>query len=247
MEQYNIDGTIYDKEDMLEMIHYYQSHHQVPTEMKHEIVKYLPYYRTLNKTLYKDKEAYYQRFCSQPISYNEFYNFIKDKLMFGYIFTPKVNGFYLIQLMGYNNTTVYDFNVLNNQLSVIRNNMPHTDFDVKKYVNKDSYYDMISSYYILKQRDCDYDDYIKNRLVKDMDQFSTDIPSTDIASYLYNLEKFIYDMTGKGYNFNASLADNMGYIKINPLNKYHFIMRPDQYDTSYKELLANLQNQLQKN
>ena len=84
-------------------------------------------------------------------------------------------------------------------------------------------------------------------MLKDLYRFNVDIPSTDIISYLYNLEKFIYTFTGKGYNFTKSFADNMTYITFTPLNKYqNLMMRPNQCDTSYKNLLKNLDTLLEK-
>lgn len=96
-------------------------------------------------------EAYDERFCNQPISYKEFLNIMEGRLRSVYIFTPKDNGFYLIVFEGFGIVEIFNFQTINDTLSITNNEVKIDDFDVIKYVNKNSYYDMITSYRIFQQ------------------------------------------------------------------------------------------------
>ena len=221
---------------------------QLPPEMKYEIVKYSPLYRTLNRSLHQDTAAYYERFCSRSISFKEFYKFLDNNVTFSYIFTPKNDGFYLIQIMGaFNIVKIYDFLILNKTLYVIMDETNLEEFNQHKYMNKNSYYDMLTSLHILHQRDCHHENYIRNQLLKDIRKFSIDIPTTDITSFMYNVEKFIYFFTGDGYNVAKYFVTSFTHYKFNDLGLLKLKVYQNLYfDINYDKLLDVLDERIEQ-
>ena len=214
--------------------------HTLPTEIKYEILKNKPYYRRINKTLHQDKKTHQERFCTQPISYIEFYQFIKYRTDFGYIFTPKTNGFYVIRMMGmgFDKVKIFDFTMLNHKLSVTISEITNEDFNPDIYMTPDSYYDIFSSLLILSQRDCPQDN-IKNKILIDMRRFSKDLPSTDIHSYMYNVEKYIYYHVASGYNLTKDFAKDFTNHVFGNLRSFYNI---NHFDITYEKLLNALED-----
>ena len=84
--------------------------------------------------------------------------------MFGYIFTSKINGFYVTRMMGFNKVTIFDFEIINHKLSTLISETTFAEFDVNLYITS-------QTYYILKQRDCDQPNYVINQVMKDISRF----------------------------------------------------------------------------
>ena len=225
-----------------------ERYNQLPTDMKYEIVKYSPLYRTLNKSLHQDTTAYYARFCSQSINFKEFSKILYGKSDFSYIFTPKIDGFYVIQIIGaFNIVKIYDFLILNNTLYVIMDETDLEEFDTNKYMNKNSYYDMLTSLHILHQRDCHYPNYIRNQILKDIDKFSEDISTTDITSFMYNIEKFIYFFTADGYNVTKNFVTTFTDYKFNDIGLLKLkIYQNLHFDITYDKLLDVLDERIEQ-
>jgi hypothetical protein len=175
---------------------------ELPKDMKYEIVKNLSFYRTLNKELHKDTSSYYEKFCNKPITINEFKKYIESGEE-GYLITPKDNELYIIYVTHRNvpTSTAYIYHIKQtNRLITHSKRINYEDFNINDYINTDSYYDMITTFYILEKRDCHQDDYIMTQLMKNINQFSNDIPTTNINQFLYNVEKYMYEKLSTGYN-----------------------------------------------
>lgn len=199
-------------------------YHDLPKDMKYEIVKNLSFYRTLNKELYQDKAAY-EKFCQLPISIKE----LKDYTINVYMFTPLKNGLNIIRIND-NYVYVYTLTTLNlvKRLNVAFNRIPYKQFNPSLYINKDTYYDMITTYYILSDRDCDEKLNIQY-IMKNIIQFKNDVVSDDMDKYLYNIEKYFYH--------KASTSNTITLTDFTKnINK--------QYDLKFDEMEKDLMNQL---
>ena len=244
--EYNIDGQNYTEEELKNMINFYNNVNTLPMDTKQEIVKYLPYYRTLNTSLYKDTQAYDERFCSQPISFKEFNNYIlKEKNPNAYLFTPKENELCVIKINNLDNVYVYRFRIVNHKWMVGMFSISYINFkkDINVYINDNTYYDMINSYYIYQARDCQRGNYIENQLLKDIQQFA-DIPTVDVKKFLYNIEKYIYHSvsTGNAFNLNdLSIIDEFTFDRNGLPNKN---INYQAYDLDYAEYKKSLLQQI---
>lgn len=199
-------------------------YHDLPKDMKYEIVKNLSFYRTLNKELYQDKAAY-EKFCQLPISINE----LKDYTTNVYMFTPLKNGLNIIRIND-NYVYVYTLTTLNlvKRLNVSFNRIPYERFNPSLYINKDTYYDMITTYYILSDRDCDEKLNIQY-IMKNIIQFKNDVVTDDMDKYLYNIEKYFYH--------KASTSNTITLTDFTKnINK--------QYDLKFEEMEKDLMQQL---
>lgn len=242
---YNIDGKNYTKEQLQTMIDFYNHVETLPMDTKHEILKYLPYYRTLDKYLYKDTNAYDERFCSQPISFKEFDKYIiGEKNPHAYIFTPKENELMVIKVT--ESVYLYRFRIVNNKWMVGMVTQSYKSFknNINLYINNNTYYDMINSYYILQARDCQRGNYLETQLLKDIEQFSDDIVTINNKTFLYNIEKYIYHYVSTGNKFNLndlSMIEDLTFNQNGLPNKnidYHI------YDIAYDEFLKSLLRQI---
>ena len=142
-----------------------------------------------------------------------------------------------VEVRDFNNVRIFDFSILNEKLLVTISEMTNKDFNVD-YVTSDSYYDMRSSFYILRLRDCPLDN-IKNNIMQDIRQFSKNTPTTDIYSYMYNVEKFVYDHVAIGYNLTEDFANDFTYHIFGNLRPFYNI---NHFDITYKKLLDALED-----
>jgi hypothetical protein len=212
---------------------------ELPKDMKYEIVKNLSFYRTLNKELHKDTRSYYEKFYNKPVSVNEFKKYIESGES-GYLITPKDHELYIIhvRLIG---VKIYHIKYTNRLITDLKS-VSYEDFNINEYMNNDSYYDMITTFYILDKRDCDEDNYIMTQLMKNINQFSNDIPTTNINQFLYNIEKYFYEKVSTGYNITLSDLNfnTFTFIKGVPNRNIDYHVYDLNFDEMKKSLLFQL-------
>lgn len=244
--EYNIDGQNYTEEELQDIIDFYHNVNTLPMDTKQEIVKYLPYYRTLNTTLYRDTQAYDERFCSQPISFKEFNNYImREKNPHAYIFTPKENELYVIKINNLDTAYIYRFRIVNNKFMAGMFSISYINFkkDINIYINDNTYYDMINSYYIYQARDCQRGNYIENQLLKDIQQFAN-IPTSNIKTFLYNIEKYIYHLVSAGRDFNLNDLSIIEEFTFNQHGLPNKNINYQSYDMDYDDYEKSLLRQI---
>lgn len=176
-------------------------YNKFPKDIKYEIVKNLSSYRTLNKELYRDKVAY-EKFCQLPISMNELKNYIETNNHHIYIFTPTHHGLSIIDIYrGF--AAYYVLRIKFNRIITQYHKLPYQFKDIIPYINNETYYDMITTYYILTNRDCDEKINIQ-QITKNIVQFKNDVVSDDIDKFLYNIEKYFYHRASTDESFNIT-------------------------------------------
>lgn len=213
---------------------FYEQINALPMELQYEILKHKPYYRRINQELHQDTKTYNDRFWNQPISYKEFVKSLTDTP--SYIFTPYPNGFYLIQFSI--RVNIYDFKLIHDSVIVLTDHMSFEYFDPYFYITDDTYYDMMSTYLILQNRDCDP---TTSQFMKDINQFK-DIPTQDVKSYFYNLEKYLYFKTGVGSHMTDKLANDMTCDDFeNLIRKTYYHGGHQKYDITNDQLLSVLE------
>ncbi len=135
----------------------------LPVELKYEIIKHLPYYRTINKTLYKDVEKY-NEFCCQPVRIQELKKNIRTFGDFNYFFTPLNNELMICKLERYENILYH----IKDTVTMSRINIE----DINLYITNQTYYDIATHCTILKNRFCSKPNFIQNQLIKDVNHLN---------------------------------------------------------------------------
>ncbi len=204
----------------------YLEQNYLPQEIKYEILKHIPTYRTINTSLNKDVEKFYKDVCHKKINLKEIKNY--DKTM--YIFTPMPNQLYIIKVS--NDIYVYHFKNIHVRILF---NATKISFDkLKDYINNHSYCDMISSYYIYQNRNCNFNE---NQLMLDIKQFEQNVQTINIDTLFYNIQKFYYHWVSTDHEINA--------ISLSDVKQYNNKNINQNYDLDYDDLLQSLLRQMQ--
>lgn len=187
----------------------------LPNEIKTEILKYKPSYRSINQSLHKDSGRYYNQHCYLPLTLREIIKQVENFKNFT-LFTSTNQSFTVYHIFkrnevrqwtfGYNKQLYYSFEyyILNNINHLLLNEGELScDLDLLKLV--------------LKTRHCYNNENVKKILLNEV-QFE-DEQIKDIKTAYHNIKKSIYYIYNVGGTLNSTLLEII--LNLNDLSNEH--------------------------